>query len=89
MGTVTPASGRSTRGKYTFVTRPRFETRLLLASDVADAKYVQGRRAEYTKIGYGTPFDGKFANLPKTNVKTTIVRNGCRIAQETPMDVCL
>ena len=41
------------------------------------------------KIGYGTPFDGKFANRPKTNVKTTIVRKGCRIAQATPIDVCL
>ena len=77
------------RGKYTFVTRPRFETRLVLASATADAKYVQGRSAEYVKIGYGTPFDGKFANRPKTNVKTTIVRKGWSIAQATPIDVCL
>ena len=41
------------------------------------------------KIGYGIPFDGKFANFPKTSVNTTIVRNGWRIAHGTPIDVCL
>ena len=43
------------------------------------------------KIGYGTgaPFVGKFPNFPKTRVKTTIVMKGWRIAQVTPIDVCL
>ena len=67
----------------------RLPTRLLLAADSEDAKYVHGSNAEYTKIGYGTPFEGNFANRPKTSVKTTIVRNGWRIAQATPIDVCL
>src|SRR5262245_59182719 len=89
IGTVAPARGSRIRGKYTFVTNPRFETRLPPASATADAKYVQGSSAEYVKIGYGTLFDGKLAKRPKMNVKTTIVRNGCTIAHATPIDVCL
>jgi hypothetical protein len=58
------------------VTSALFDTRLALASPTALAKYVQGRSAEYVKIGYGTPFDGKFAKRPKTKVKTTIVEEG-------------
>ena len=67
IGTVTDASGISTRGKYTFVTRPRLETRLALDSATADAKYVHGseRREREDRIRQ-TPFEGKFANFPKT-----------------------
>ena len=46
IGTLTLASGRRTRGKYTFVTRALFETRLALARPTALAKYVQGSNAE-------------------------------------------
>ena len=46
IGTVTPASGRRMRGKYTFVTSARFETRLLLDCATDEAKYVQGSSAE-------------------------------------------
>ena len=63
--------------------------RQALTSVSDDAKYVHGRSAEYVKIGYGTPFDGKSANFPNTSVNTTIVRNGTRIAHATPIAVCL
>ena len=89
IGTVTAANGIRTRGKYTFVTRPLLVTRLVLDSATADAKNVHGRSAEKVKIGYGTPFDGKLPNFPKTRLKTTIVRNGWMIAQATPIEVCL
>jgi hypothetical protein len=62
---------------------------LELESETDDAKYVQGTSAEYTKIWYWRPFEGKFANFPNTSVKTTMVRKGWRIAHATPIDVCL
>ena len=76
IGTTAPARGSRIRGKYTFVTAPLFVTRLPPARATDEAKYVHGSRAEYVKIGYGTPFDGKLAKRPKTNVKTTMVRKG-------------
>ena len=35
------------------------------------------------------PSDGSLASLPKTTVKTTIVRNGRMSAQAAPITVCL
>src|SRR6476620_3871458 len=89
IGTVTAAKGNRTRGKYTFVTRPLLVTRLVLESATPAAKNVHGKRAEKVKIWYGTPFDGKLPNFPKTRLKTTIVRNGWITAQATPIEVCL
>ena len=61
-----PPSGSSVRGKYTFVTSGRFASRLRLARLRAEAKYCIGRTPATTRLGYGVPPDGKFANLPKT-----------------------
>ena len=65
-GTHTPPSGRSVRGKYTFVTSGRFESRLRLARLRADAKYCIGSTPATTRLGYGVEPAGKFANFPKT-----------------------
>ncbi len=64
-GTVTPESGSSVRGKYTFVTSGRFASRLRLESVSADAKYCIGSTPATTRLGYGVSPAGKFANLPK------------------------
>ena len=65
IGTVTPASGSRTRGKYTFVTSATVGDEARARERDRDAKYVHGRSAEYVKIGYGTPFEGKLAKLPE------------------------
>ena len=65
-GTHTPPSGSSVRGKYTFVTSGRFESRLRLARLRAEAKYCIGSTPATTRLGYGVEPAGKFANLPKT-----------------------
>ncbi|GIM28747.1 hypothetical protein CPJCM30710_14130 [Clostridium polyendosporum] len=52
-------------------------------------KRYQGIIAEYTNIGYGTPFDGSFATLPKIKVIINMDKRGCIIAQNTPNTVCL
>ena len=62
---MTPASGSSVRGKYTFVTSWRFASRLRLDSVSAEAKYCMGSTPAITRLGYGVSPDGKFANLPK------------------------
>ena len=64
-GTVTAASGSSVRGKYTFVTSWRFESRLMLERVSAEAKYCIGSTPAMTRLGYGVPPSGKFANFPK------------------------
>ncbi len=66
IGTMTAASGRSARGKYTFVTSWRFAARLRLEPVSDDAKYCIGSTPAITRLGYGTSPAGKFANLPKT-----------------------
>ena len=54
------------RGKYTFVTSCRFESRLMLESVSAEAKYCIGSTPATTRLGYGVPPSGKFANFPNT-----------------------
>ena len=44
---------------------------------------------EYENTGYGRPWDGTCANVPKMNVKTIIVITGWMIAQATPINDCL
>ena len=66
MGTMAAASGSRILGKYTFVTRGRFATRLVLEPVSDDVKYCIGRRPERTSCGYGMFPEGKLANLPNT-----------------------
>src|SRR6476660_613996 len=61
----------------------------LLASLKEVEKNCHGSMAAYTRIGYGTPPDGSFANRPKTIVNTSIVRNGRITLQASPITVCL
>ena len=65
-GTRRRASGSSVRGKYTFVTSGRFDSRLRLARVSAEAKYCIGSTPATTRLGYGVEPAGKFANFPKT-----------------------
>jgi len=69
-------AGIANLGKYTFVRRLEFPTRLFPENPTAPAKYVHGTSAEYEKTGYGTPSLGILANFPKKIVKTTIAENG-------------
>src|SRR6185437_4776096 len=85
----TAANGTMIRGKYTLEMRLALRTRLVLDRLMAVEKKVQGRSAVYEKTGYGTVPDETCISLPKMMEKTTIVRNGCRIAQAAPMTVCL
>ena len=62
---MTAASGSSVRGKYTFVTRCRFASRLMLESVSAEAKYCIGRTPATTRTRVRVPPAGKFANLPE------------------------
>ncbi len=89
MPASTEASGRIMRGKYTLVIMWLELTSERLASCSALENSVQGISAVYEKIGYGTPSEGTPARLPKKMLKTTIVRNGCRMAQAAPSAVCL
>jgi hypothetical protein len=89
MPAITDDSGNIIRGKYIFVIIWLLATNDLLASRRAFENNVQGSNAVKEKMGYGTPSEGTFARLPKKMLKTTIVRNGCRIAQLAPNNVCL
>ena len=51
IGTMTAASGRSARGKYTFVTSWRFAARLRLDPVSDDAKYCIGSTPAITRLG--------------------------------------
>src|SRR5919199_6392910 len=89
-GATTAASGMISRGKKTFVIRFWFPTMLVLLAPRQDEKYVQGRSAVKVKSAYGTWYsDFTCSALLKSTVKTTMVTNGCRIAQEAPRAVCL
>jgi hypothetical protein len=83
------ARGINSLGKYTFVTRRAFVTRLIPEKLREVAKNVQSTNAEYENTGYGIPSDGIFANRPKNSVNMSIVAKGCRIAQDAPRTVCL
>src|ERR1017187_10229638 len=85
----TAAIGIARRGKYTFVIRLAFATRLL--EDVVRplVKKDQGVRAVSANREYGRPSEGIFASLPKKIVKIAMVNSGCRTAQATPRAVCL
>src|ERR1035438_8431799 len=85
----TAAIGIARRGKYTFVTRLAFETRLFEDIVRPLEKKVQGVRAVSANKEYGMPSDGIFASLPKKTVKINMVNSGCRTAQATPSAVCL
>ena len=85
----TAAIGIASRGKYTFVIRFAFDTRLFEEVVSPLAKKVHGVRAVSAKAEYGMPSDGIFASLPKKTVKIAIVKSGCRMAQVTPSAVCL
>src|SRR5713226_5323808 len=65
-GVNTADNGNMTRGKYTFVTRLAFETRLMLEPLSEEVKYCIGSRPAYTSVGYGVRPEGNFANFPKT-----------------------
>src|SRR6266851_1050041 len=84
--TTVVAMGTTMRGKYTLPIRLALATMLLDASLNTDEKRYQGNIPANTIRAYGAaPSLGSFANLPKTTVKTTIVRKGRKIAQATPM----
>src|SRR4051812_5446682 len=89
IGTITAASGSSTRGKYTFVTSARFATRAVLDSASAEAKYCIGTMPAAARLGNGVLPCGKFANFPNTIEYTSVVIAGTRSAQVTPRNVCL
>src|SRR3954452_4598958 len=75
-GTSTPAIGRSSRGKYTFVTRGTLGTTDALAVFSDAEKYCQASTPEKAKTGYGRLPDGNFAKRPKTRVYTSAVKTG-------------
>ena len=88
--TITAAIGTISRGKYTLLIRLALPIRLFEASATAVAKKLHGSMPAKTMSAYGAvPSDGSLANLPKTTVNTTIVRNGRMIAQAAPITVCL
>ena len=76
VGDKMPEIGRRSRGKYIFEISWAFPTTLSVPRVREVAKRFQGSRAEYVKMGYGTPSDGILAKLPKTAVKRAIVIKG-------------
>src|SRR5262245_36910212 len=86
---ITLAAGMTRRGKYTFEIRFAFVTRLLPLSESAVEKNCHGSIPQKTRSGYLTPPDGILPSLPKTSVRTTIVRMGRISDQATPTTVCL
>ena len=51
---------------------------------MAPAKKAQGTSPVKTNSEYGTFADGRSASRPKNRLRTTMVANGCRMAQATP-----
>src|SRR6516225_595984 len=80
--TITAAIGTINRGKYTLLMRLAFAMTLFEASATAVAKKLHGSMPAKTISAYGAvPSEGRLANLPKTMVKTTMVRKGRMSAQ--------
>src|ERR687898_659297 len=87
--TDSTASGRATRGKYTFESKLGSCTRLFAARVIAFEKNVHGSSATYEKTGYATLSEGTWSRLLNTSENTTIVPSGCKTAHAPPMTVCL
>ena len=64
-GTLTPPSGSSVRGKYTFVTSGRFDSRLRLARLSAEAKYCIGQHTRDDEAGVRGRARGEVRELPE------------------------
>ena len=63
-GTLTPASGRSVRGKYTFVTSGRFDEQAQAREGQGGSEVLHRQHAGDHEAGYGVSPAGKFANFP-------------------------
>ena len=81
--------GNISRGKYIFVRRFEFETRLGIAKDSDVAKNVHGNRAVYANNGYGIPSLGILATMENTKVNISIIERGWSIDQNMPRTDCL
>src|SRR5437588_12469312 len=78
------ATGRISRGKYTFETIWLEATTLRDDAPSALEKKVQGTSAASTKIEYGSPSDGSPARRPKKSPNTPISMIGWISAQPAP-----
>lgn len=81
--------GNISLGKYIFVRRFEFETRLGMAKDSDVAKKVHGKRAVYANKGYGIPSLGNFPILEKIIVNMSIIKSGWSTDQNIPRTDCL
>src|ERR671931_2745161 len=86
--TAIAENGNISRGQYTFVTRF-----VLLVSDTTAkrcdaAKKFQASSPQYAKTGYGSPVSIGATRM-KMSEKTAVLTSGMKIAQPTPITVCL
>src|SRR4051794_36900645 len=83
------ASGKTSRGQYTLLSRGTLNVRLCPPELNADEKNVQGSRPRYAKTGYGTPWVSTLATRVNTSQEASMRSTGASSAQPTPSVACL
>ncbi len=88
---ITEATGKTSRARYTLVTRSRLVTRLLVANRIEDTKNAQGTAFTLTfamsALLSGWP--DTVANAYLTTIPAITISAGIRIAQRNPITDCL